>query len=56
MRAALLLPLLLLAACGSHRDDAGLPADDQRALNEAAAGLDANDATPAAPSDQGNSQ
>ncbi len=54
MRALLLLPLALLAACHSSRDDGGLPADDQRALNEAAAGLDANDATPADP--QGNSQ
>ena len=43
MRAALLLPLALLAAC--HRDEAqppGLTADDQAQLNDAAAMLDAN--------------
>ena len=42
MRATLLLPLLLLAC--SHQPDppAGLSADDQAQLNDAAAMLDAN--------------
>jgi len=50
-----------LAACSSHDDTGGVSADDQRALNDAAAMLDANKAVPAQPSDptppdQGNTQ
>ena len=50
-----------LAACSSHDDTGGVSADDQRALNDAAAMLDANTAVPAQPSgnnssDQGNAQ
>ena len=50
-----------LAACSSHDDTGGVSADDQRALNDAAAMLDANNAVPAepsnqTPSDQGNAQ
>jgi hypothetical protein len=50
-----------LAACSSHDDTGGVSADDQRALNDAAAMLDANTAVPAqpsneTPSDQGNAQ
>ena len=45
-----------LAACSSRDDTGGVSADDQRALNDAAAMLDANNAVPAQPSDQGNSQ
>ena len=45
-----------LAGCSSHDDTGGVSADDQRALNDAAAMLDANHAGPAQPSDQGNSQ
>lgn len=60
MRArAMLAGLALLAglsACSSHDDTGGVSADDQRALNDAAAMLDANTAVPAQPSDQGNSQ
>jgi len=53
-RLLLLTPLLLLAACG-QRDKSALPADDERALNDAAASLDDN--AIAAPSDdQGNAQ
>ena len=37
MRAALLLPLLLLAGCNAKNDTTSLPADDERALNDAAA-------------------
>lgn len=54
MRFAVLIPLLLLAACGSKNDAGGLSADDQRALNDAAASLDDN--AIAAPSDEGNAQ
>jgi hypothetical protein len=60
MRArAALVGLALLAgltACSSHDDTGGVSADDQRALNDAAAMLDANTAVPAQPSDQGNTQ
>ena len=43
MRSAILLPLLLLAACsGEEPQPAGLTADDQAELNDAAAMLDAN--------------
>jgi hypothetical protein len=56
MRArAPLVGLALLAgltACSSHDDTGGVSADDQRALNDAAAMLDANTAVPAQPSDQ----
>lgn len=60
-----------LAACSSHDDTGGVSADDQRALNDAAAMLDANNAVPAQspaqtppdqtpsdqpPSEQGNAQ
>ena len=50
-----------LAACSSRDDTGGVSADDQRALNDAAAMLDANNAVPAEPSnqtssDQGNAQ
>ena len=45
-----------LAACSNHDDTGGVSADDQRALNDAAASLGANTAVPAQPSDQGNSQ
>jgi hypothetical protein len=50
-----------LAACSNHDDTGGVSADDQRALNDAAAMLDANNAVPAQPSgndtsDQGNAQ
>ena len=45
-----------LAGCSSHEDTGGVSADDQRALNDAAAMLDANNAVPAQPADQGNSQ
>lgn len=50
-----------LAACSSRDDTGGVSADDQRALNDAAAMLDANNAVPAqpadpTPSDQGNAQ
>ncbi|HWU72564.1 MAG TPA: hypothetical protein VN137_03715 [Sphingomonas sp.] len=57
-RAALVGLALLagLAACSNHDDTGGVSADDQRALNDAAAMLDANTAVPAQPSDQGNSQ
>ncbi len=64
LRLALLIPLALLAACGPKSDNGPSPEDD-RQLNDAAAALDANDATPAdAPavngagqsSDQGNAQ
>ncbi len=41
-----LIPLALLAACGSKSGNGPSP-DDDRQLNEAAAALDANDATPA---------
>ncbi|HEX7694414.1 MAG TPA: hypothetical protein VF409_07990 [Sphingomonas sp.] len=56
---AILAGLALLAgltACSNHDDTGGVSADDQRALNDAAAMLDANDAVPAQPADQGNSQ
>ena len=65
MRARALLASLAvlagLAACSNHNDTGGVSADDQRALNDAAAMLDANNAVPAqpsdqAPSDQGNAQ
>ena len=62
MRARLVLASLAfvtgLAACSSHDDSGGVSADDQRALNDAAAMLDANTAVPAQPSapDQGNAQ
>jgi hypothetical protein len=45
MRAFLLLPLLMLAACGQSSDDpdyGGVTADQARELNQAAAMLDAN--------------
>ena len=43
MRATFLLPILLLAACaGEEQQPAGLSADDQAELNDAAAMLDAN--------------
>ena len=42
-----------LAACSNHDDTGGVSADDQRALNDAAAMLDANNAVPAQPADQG---
>lgn len=50
-----------LTACSSRDDTGGVSADDQRALNDAAAMLDANNAVPAepsnqTPSDQGNAQ
>ena len=45
-----------LAACSNHDDAGGVSADDQRALNDAAAMLDANTAVPAQPTDQGNGQ
>ncbi len=63
-----LVPLALLAACGSKSVNGPSPEDD-RQLNEAAAALDANDSTPAGQpidssavsgpdqsSDQGNAQ
>ena len=65
MRARLALAGLALvvglAACSSHDDTGGVSDDDQRALNDAAAMLDANNAVPAqpadpTPSDQGNAQ
>jgi uncharacterized lipoprotein len=60
MRArAMLASLALLAGlagCSSHDDTGGVSADDQRALNDAASMLDANNAVPAQPSDQGNAQ
>jgi len=40
-----------MAACSSRDDTGGVSADDQRALNDAAAMLDANNAVPAQPSD-----
>jgi hypothetical protein len=47
MRSGLiLLPLALLTACGS-KPGTGPSADDDRQLNEAAAGLDASDGSPA---------
>ena len=59
MRApAALAGLALLAGlggCSSHDDTGGVSADDQRALNDAAAMLDANSAVPAQPSDQSSS-
>ena len=45
MRALLLLPLLLVAACGQSPDDSalgGVSPDQARELNQAAAMLDAN--------------
>ena len=45
-----------LAGCSSHEETGGVSADDQRALNDAAAMLDANNAVPAQPTDQGNAQ
>jgi len=50
-----------MAACSNRDDTGGVSADDQRALNDAAAMLDANTAVPAqpsdsTPSDQGNAQ
>ena len=54
MRLALLLALVLLAACGPRTSPSALPADDDRALNDAAASLDDN--AIAAPSDEGNAQ
>ena len=55
MRTALaLIPLALLAACGSKPDASGATPDEQRQLNEAAA---APDEVPAAPAtDQENAQ
>ena len=50
-----------LTGCSSQDDTGGVSADDQRALNDAAAMLDANNAVPAqssdpTPPDQGNAQ
>ena len=45
-----------LAGCSSHEETGGVSADDQRALNDAAAMLDANNAVTAQPTDQGNAQ
>ncbi|KQS01575.1 hypothetical protein ASG11_16950 [Sphingomonas sp. Leaf357] len=43
MRLAPLLPVLLLAACGSHSDAPGsVSASEAQSLNDAAAMLDAN--------------
>ncbi len=48
-----LTPLLLLAACSTQPDaPAGLTADDQRQLNEAAEMLDANSIAPEAVSNE----
>ena len=51
-RALFLLPLALLAACGSKSADGSSP-DEQRALNDAAARLDTSNTTA---DDQGNAQ
>lgn len=43
IRTAALMPLLLLAACGSRSDDAGgVSPEEDRMLNDAASSLDAN--------------
>ncbi len=56
-----LIPLALLAACGSKPDATGSTPEEQQQLNDAAASLDANAASPdEAPADtsadQGNAQ
>ncbi|MBX9813963.1 MAG: hypothetical protein K2X76_04615 [Sphingomonas sp.] len=49
MKAAPLLPLLLLSACGSGATDpSGATPSEARQLNEAAAMLDANSVSPEA--------
>lgn len=56
---ALLLPLLMLAACGETPDDAasgGITPDQARELNQAAAMLDANSVSAAAVTNEGNSR
>jgi hypothetical protein len=41
-RAAIVLPLLLLAACSGSKSATGAPPGEDKALDQAAAALDAN--------------
>lgn len=52
MRAILLAPLLLLAACNDASDDSGVSADEAAQLNAAADTLDINATAPDAPAPQ----
>lgn len=45
-RLALLIPIALLAACGSKPDASGASPEEQQQLNDAAASIDANAVTP----------
>jgi hypothetical protein len=53
MRAAILMPLLMLAACNSTDDTTGVTAGEAAQLNDAAATLDINaaDTAPDQPKD-----